>query len=210
MDWTYKHFNQEATFNMPYRSVLEAARAVVAESAGEIEDATDGFVARGRSAWHNTIATFRITPVPNGTQVAVELLVKRASIWGYMLFDPGDYYNGRIDKWFSAIAARLGSAQEQVLVSTTTSNLKVRRGCLTGCLVYLVAGACLAIFAIPLDRALFPNASESVPGPFSLAASGIGFLAGVAVFLYIGYPDSSPSKFIRARLHSAPGKERQP
>jgi hypothetical protein len=125
MDWKYKHFNQAAIFTASRESVLEAARVVVAESLGGIADTTDGFVARGHSAWHAAIATFRITPAPSGTQVAVELLVERSALRSYMLFDVGGYYNGQIDKWFSGIAERLGGTQAQTLVSKTTSNLRV-------------------------------------------------------------------------------------
>src|SRR5215813_1046817 len=116
MDWKYKHFNHEAVFGALGGSVLEAARAVVAESLGSIEDTSDGFIARGSSAWHNEIATFHITPAPEGTRLVVELLVERAAMRGYMLFDVGGYYNIQIDKWFMGIAQRLGSADEQILV----------------------------------------------------------------------------------------------
>ena len=209
MDWKYKHFNQEAIFKVSRESVLEAARAVVAESLGEIGDTTDGFVARGYGAWHAEIATFHIMPTSDGTKVAVELLVERAAMRGYMLFDVGGYYNGQIDKWFTSISQRLGGNLEQILVNKTTPNSKVRQGCLTGCLVYLIVGVCLAIFAIPLDRALFPQSSGPVQGPISIVASVIGFLAGVIAFLYVMYPDASASKFIRKRLHRTQNKGRQ-
>ncbi len=209
MDWKYKHFNQEAVFKASPASVLEAARAVVAESLEGIGDTADGFVGRGYSAWHAAIATFRITPAPDGTKVAVELLVERAAMRGYMLFDIGGYYNGQIDKWFSGISQRLAGTQEQILVSKTTSNVKVQRGCLSGCLVYLIVGACLGIMAIPLDRALFPHSSGSFPGPISIVASVIGLFAGVIAFVYVMYPDASTSKFIRERLQRTQNKERQ-
>jgi len=208
MDWTNKHFNQAAIFNAPPESVLEAARAVAAEAFEGVEDTADGFVARGFRGWHSAAATFHITPAASRTQVAVELLVKRAAMRGYMLFDIGGYYNGQIDRWFSAIAQRLGGAEAQVLVSKTTANLRVRQGCLRGCLVYLVAGTCLAVFAIPLDRALFPQLSASTPGPFVSVASVIGFAAGVAAFLYVMYPEASVSKSIRARLPGNQDKAR--
>jgi hypothetical protein len=208
MDWKYKHFNQEAVFKASRQSVLEAARTVVAESLGGIEDTPDGFVAQGYSAWHAAMATFRIRPTPNGTQVAVEVLVERAAGRGYMLVDVGGYYTGQIDKWFSGIAQRLGGAQEHILVSKTTSNVKVRQGCLTGCLVYLIVGACLALIAIPLDRALFAQSAGLLPGPFSLVASGIGVLVGVVAFLSVRYPDASVSKFIRERFPRTQNKER--
>jgi hypothetical protein len=200
MDWKYKHFNQQAVFNASVQSVLEEARAVMAESLGGIEDTTDGFVARGHSWFHGAIATFRITPTPNGTHVAVELLVERAAMRGYMLFDVGGYYNGQIDKWFSGISQRLRGTQEQVLVGKTTSSLKVRQGCLAGCLVYLVVGSCLGIIAAALDRAQFPQSSGSIQGPFSVVATSIGFLAGVGAFLYVMYPDAPASQIIRERL----------
>ena len=209
MDWKYKHFNQEAVFKAPPGSALEAARAVVAESLGGIEETTDGFTARGYSGWNNVIATFHVTPAPEGTQVTVELLAERLSIWGYMLFDIGGYYNARINKWFSGIAGRLGGTQEEVLVSKTTSTVWVQRGCLAGCLTYLLVGTCLVILAIPSDRALFPQTSDSTRGPFGILASLIGLLAGVGAFLYVMYPDASASKFIRERLRRTRNKEKQ-
>jgi len=206
MDWRYKHFNQEAVFKASPESVLEAARAVAAESLEGIENTTDGFIARGHSAWHAAIATFRSMPAPNGTKLTVELLVERAALRGYMLFDVGSYYNGQIDKWFSRISQRLGGSPEQVLVSKTTSNLRVQRGCLMGCLVYLLVGTCLVILAIPLDRALFRVSSGSTLGPFGVVASTLGLLAGIAAFLFVMNPDAPASKFIRELLHRKQNK----
>ncbi len=209
MDWNYKHFNKEAVFMASVQSVLEAARAVVAESLEVIEDKPDGFVARGRSGWHAEDVTFRVTPAPNGTQVAVELLVKRTAMGGYMLADIGGYYNGQIDKWFLGIAQRLGSAHEQILVSKTTSSVKVMRGCLAGFLACLIVGACLGSVAIPLDLSVFPQSSGPFQGPFSLIASIIGFVAFVAAFVYAAYPEAAASKAIRERLQRFQNKERQ-
>jgi hypothetical protein len=209
MDWKYKHFNQQAVFKAPPQSVLEAARAAVAESLGESEITADGFTARGYSGWNNVVATFHLTPTPQGTHAAVELLAERLSIWGYLLFDIGGYYNSRIDKWFSGIARRLGDAQEQVLVSKTTSGVRVQRGCLAGCLTYLILGTCLVIFAIPVDRAVFPQPADSNVGPFSLLASLIGLAAGVAVLLYVIYPDAPASRFVRERLPGARDREKR-
>ena len=208
MDWKYKHFDQVAIFKASRQSVLEAARTVVAESLGEIEDTADGFVARGYSAWHAAIATFRITPAPEGMKVAIELLVERAAMRGYMLFDVGGYYNGQIDKWFSGITQRLEGVQEQPLVSKTTSNVKIQQGCLLGCLAYLLVGSCLGIFAIALDRALFPQFSGSTPGPISIVTSVIGLFVGVLAFLYVANPDASVSKFIRERLQRIQNKQK--
>src|SRR5689334_19137469 len=131
MDWKYKHFNHEAVFGAMGGSVLEAARAVVAESLSSIEDTADGFTARGYSGWHNAVATFHIAPAAEGTRLPVELLVERAAMRGYMLFDVGGYYNIQIDKWFKGIAQRLetDNEQEQILVSKTTRDSKIPQGC---------------------------------------------------------------------------------
>jgi len=207
MDWKYKHFNQAAIFKASRESVLEAARAVVAESLGGIEDTGDGFTARGYSAWHAAIVTFRITTTPDGTRAAVEMLVERAAMRGYMLFDVGGYYNSRIDQWFSGITQRLEGHQELTLVSKTTSNVKVQQGCLLGCLVYLIVGAGLGILAIALDRVLFPQFSGSNPGPMTILASIIGLLAGVLAFLYVANPDSSVSQLMKRQLQRIQHKE---
>ncbi len=200
MDWKYKHFNQSAVYNALPEGVFEAARAVVSASLGGIEDTAEGFVARGGRAWHPEIATVRITPAANGTQVAVELLVERYAGRGYMWFDVGGYYNAQIDKWFSGIAQRLGEDQGQALVSKTTSSARVARGCLAGCLVYLLLGACLVIAAIPLDTALSGQSGQSTMGPFSTVASLIGMVAGIAVFFLAAFPQAPLAKSIRSRL----------
>ena len=199
MDWKYKHFNQQAAFRAPRERVLDAARQAASESLAGIEDTADGFVARGFGAWHPEIATLHITSTSDGTQVAVELLVQRRAMRGYMLWDIGSYYNGQIDKWFSGISQRLAGNPEQVLVNKTTSSLKLQHGLLAGCLVYLIAGTCLATLAVPLDRALFPR-SPSTAGPFAILGSVIGLAAGVLAYLYVAKPAASASKFIRARL----------
>ena len=201
MDWKYKHFNHEATFGALGGDVLEAARIVVNESLGSIENTADGFIARGDSAWHAAIATFHITPAPEGTRLTVELLVERAAMRGYMLFDVGGYYNIQIDKWFTGIAQCLGSTNEQILISKTTRDSKIPRGCLMGCLVYLVVGTCLVLVAIPLDNALFPKLSGSA-GPFSLLASLLGLLAGIGAYLYVRYPEALIAKYIRERFQN--------
>jgi hypothetical protein len=209
MDWKYKHFNQEAVFKASRQDVLEAARLSAAESLELVADTTDGFIARGYKAWHAVIATFHITSTGDETRVAVELLVERAAMRAYMLVDVGGYYNGQIDKWFSGMAQRLGSAQGQVIVSKTTSNDRVRQGLLTGCLVYLIVGACLGIAGFALDHSLSPRSSRSITGPFGILASAIGLLAGIAAFLYVMNPDSAVAKFIREGRQSARNKERQ-
>src|SRR6476659_10203075 len=104
MDWTYKHFSQDAIYHDTPASVLEAARAVMAALLPRIENTPDGFVGHGESAWHDITATFRAESTAEGTKLAVELLVERMSLWGYMLTDIGGYYNGQIRKWLFAVA----------------------------------------------------------------------------------------------------------
>jgi hypothetical protein len=202
MDWKYKTFNHQAVYNALPGSVLEAARAVVAESLQSIEEQSDGFVARGSSGWRAAVATVRVAPLPNGAQLTVELQVERAAggVLGYMLWDAGDFYTGRIDKWFRAIAQRLGGPQEHLLVSTSTTGLRVRQGCLRGCLAYLLVGACLSVFAIPLDHALLPQLAGSDPGPLTVLVGLAALLLGVGVCLYVMYPDAPLSQSIKQRL----------
>ena len=207
MDTKYKHFNQEAVFKALPSDVLEAARAVAAGSFAAMEETTDGFVARGHSAWHAATATFHITPVPEGARVTVELLVERAAMRGYMLIDIGGYYDGQIDTWFSNIARRLGPNPADVLFRKTTLGAVTRRGCLAGCLVWVIVGACLGIAAIPLDHSLFAQSSGSIPGPFAALAYLLGLLAGGAAFLYVTNPDAPSSKFIRERLQRTRRKQ---
>ena len=202
MDWTYKHFNQQAVFNEPMPRVIEAARAVLAESLEYIEDGPDGFVARGTSGFHAAQATLRFAPVAAGTEVNVDLEVKRFSaLWGYVLWDPFGFYNSRIDKWFARISERLGQSETAAVVSKSTMSYRVQRGCLAGCLVWIVLGAFLGVAGAAADHALFPQLSASTPGPVAGLASLIALAAGILAFLYVRYPEGSLAKSIRSRLH---------
>ena len=202
MDWQSKHFAQEAVFGAARESVLEAARAVIGESVGPVEDTADGFVAHGRSARHAMTATGRIEPAGDGTKIVIELLVARAGGRGFMLADAGGYYDIQLRRWLSDIARRLG--QEPL----SRSQPPLQQGCLAGCVVYLLVGTGLAILAIPLDRLVFLQPVSSLPGPAMLTASVIGLLAGGAAFLYVRYPDASIWNAARGRLQSLSNKER--
>jgi hypothetical protein len=200
MDWKYKHFKQEAIYNASHEAVLEAARSVITESLREVEATNEGVVARGYSAWHLAIATCRIIEISSGTKVAVELAVERASRRGYMLVDIGGYYNGQIDKWFRGIAERLGEAQQQIIVTKTTSNTLVRQGCLAGCLIWFIVGGCVGLLTAFLGQLRSLQFSASFLQLLSFGLVFVGFLAGVVAFLYVAYPDASISKFLRGRL----------
>ena len=202
MDWQSQHFTQEAVFSTSPESVLEAARAVVAESLGQVDDTPDGIVAHGRSGGHAVTATFRIQQAQDGTKVTVELLVARAGGRGFMLFDVGGYYDIQLRKWLSAIAQTLGQPP------ISRSQPPIQQGCLAGCVVYLFVGAGLAILAIPLDRWVLLQPSSPLPGPAMLMASMFGFLAGVVAFLYVRYPEASIWSGVRERLPGFPNKER--
>jgi len=126
MDWKYKHFHQERVFAAPRDLVTEAARTFMTESLGwritdfglggdsgrdvrAPSDTMDGFTAEGYSFSHRAIANLHIQTTAggasseNGTRVAIELLVERASSWGFMLFDVGGYYNIQIRKCLDGI-----------------------------------------------------------------------------------------------------------
>ncbi|MFN2530055.1 MAG: hypothetical protein ABR555_02030 [Pyrinomonadaceae bacterium] len=108
MDWKYKHFSREAVFQAPRELVLEAARVVVSESLGwHTREATYGLDATGYSAMHALSAKILIESTTSGTRVTVELLVERASVFGFMLVDIGGYYNGRIRKLIEGIQWQL-------------------------------------------------------------------------------------------------------
>jgi hypothetical protein len=191
VDWKYKHFNHQAVFNARDQSVLEAARTVVAESFGAIDGVPGGLAAHGYLGLHEVRATLSITAAAAGTQLAVELLVERATMRGYMLVDIGGYYDGQIDRWFSRIAGRLGGAT--AVISKTTTSVKVRRGCLTASVVWLVVGAGLGALTAPLS---------SFATPLAIAASVIALVSGIGAFIYVAYPDTHASQFIRGRLFS--------
>ncbi len=200
MDWKYKHFKQTAVFNAPMESVREAARAVLANSFRKIEDTPDGLVGDMYTGWPAGMATFHIQSVAEGTRLDVELLVKRAAGRGYMLVDVAGYYNSRIDKWFTGISEYLSRSGEQALVSKSTMSYRVQQGCLAGCLVWLVAAACLGVAGTALDHALFLQSSDSSSGPFTIAAGVLAILAGVAAYFLFRYPEHPAAKSIRERL----------
>jgi hypothetical protein len=185
MDWHSKHFTQEAVFSALPDSVLEAARAVAADAIGPVTDTATGFVAQGRKGGHAISADFRVEPAPAGTQVTVELRAARAAGRGFMLFDLGGYYDLQLRRWLSGIGQRLGQPP------VSRSQPPLQQGCLAGCFVYLVLGACLATLALPVDRFLLLPPASPLPGPAMLLASTIGFFAGVVVFLYARFPDAA-------------------
>jgi hypothetical protein len=197
VDWKYKHFNHQAVFNGRDRNVLEVARAVVAESLGAVEEIPGGFVAHGYMGGHKVSATVSVAATTTGVQLAVELLAERATMRGYMLVDIGGYYDGQVDTWFSRLAERLGGAP--VLISKTTRHVRVRRGCLTALLVWLIVGAGLGALTAPLT---------SFATPLAIAASLIAVLAGIVAFIYVVHPDAPSSQFVRARLFTNRRKDR--
>lgn len=200
MDWDYKHFEEQAVFNAPIHSLLEAARSVAANELGPVQETADGFAASGYRGFHTTLATFRAASVTSGTELKVELEVKRFSLWGYILWDPFGFYSAMIDKWFSEISERLSPTEDQAVVSKSTRSYRVQRGCLAGCLVWFVAAACLGTAAVGVDQKLFPQLSGSTPGPLTAIASLVAIAAGIVAFLYVRYPDGPTAKFINGRL----------
>lgn len=186
------HYNQAAVFTASHERVLEAVAAAVDESfrGWRIEPKSDGFVAQGYRAWHETTATIHVEPTPDGTKVAVELLVKRASALGFMWFDISGYYDGQIRKCLASVSRQLGQP---------VSESKVGRGCITGFVVAFVVGLGLGLCAIPLDTVVFGQSPGSAPGPFGALASIFGLSAGIVAFIYVVYPEASLWKSIGGR-----------
>ena len=87
------------------------------------------------------------------------------------------------------------------VASKPKSDSRVKQGCLTGCLVYIVVGVGLGMLAIPLDQLIFGISSESnQQGPFFTITSVVGFIAGIAIFLYMITPDAPIWKPIKKKL----------
>jgi len=143
MDWKYKHFHQERTFQASRDDVEEAARRFMAESLGwKITETTDGFSAEGYSFSHNAIAACSFQTVADGTRVAIELRVERAGVSGFMLFDVGGYYSIQIRKWLDGtqwfIHQKLSGADEPSANPHIPPQNKATACLFNGCLVFIV------------------------------------------------------------------------
>lgn len=92
--------------------------------------------------------------------------------------------------------------------STKPSPLK--KGCAWGCVTYIVVAMVLSIIAIPLDMLIFNVSSDSgTGGPFFTVAAMIGFLFGVAVFLYFLFPNANIWKRLPFRIPFSKSEETQ-
>ncbi len=108
MDWKYKHFHQERTFEAPRDLVAEAARKYFVESLGwQITKEADGFNAEGYGFSHKCIARLQFPSDANATKVVIDLSVSRAGGRGFMLFDVGGYYNIQMRHWLDGTQANL-------------------------------------------------------------------------------------------------------
>ena len=139
MTWKYKHFQQERLFPASHDAVYAAARAVMTESVGWTitKETSEGFTVEGSSFGHAGIANFHIRSSAGGISVVVELLVERAGITGFVLFDVGGYYNIQIRKWLNAIHSAVhqeGTTQNTAgpppLVPPNKNAARVFHGCL--------------------------------------------------------------------------------
>jgi hypothetical protein len=104
MDWKYKYFSEEATFQAKPEIVLRALRAFAAEWLDDwkVSESPAGFEVVGLSAGHDAVAKFHLEPVGDGTKVTVEMQVESASSFGFLLLDKGSY-GGMIRKWLQAL-----------------------------------------------------------------------------------------------------------
>ena len=108
MDWKYKHFHQERTFEAPQDLVSEAARKYFVESLGwQITKEAKGFNAEGYGFSHKCIARLHFPSDANTTKVVIDLAVNRAGGRGFMLFDVGGYYNIQMRHWLDGTQANL-------------------------------------------------------------------------------------------------------
>ena|SRR5436190_1160866 len=142
MDWKYKHFHQERAYPAPRELVFEAARTFMAESLGwQVTDTPEGFTAQGYSFLHRAIANLHLQSAANGTRVAVELLVERASSRGFMLFDVGGYYNIQIRKWLDGIQwsihQKLTGSHDESTNPLVLAQNKPSAYIFNGCLVFI-------------------------------------------------------------------------
>ena len=145
MDWKYKHFHQERLFQASPDTVARAARKFVEESLGwTTKEAAGGFTAEGSSFGHVSEASYQFQSAGEGTKVEVDLLVERAGVTGFMLFDMGGYYNIQIGKWLDGIQwnvhhGHAGLEKTPPPIAPTNKNAaRLFNGCLL--LVFLILG----------------------------------------------------------------------
>ena len=106
MGWNYMEAHCEGVYQAPYRAVFDAACWFMGSLQWQVLENQDGFAARGRfGAWAwfgNAIAYFRIGPEPNGTRVALTLMVERER-GGSGEVDPFGYYDFLTFQWLHQI-----------------------------------------------------------------------------------------------------------
>jgi hypothetical protein len=193
MDWKYKHFHQERVFAAPREIVLEAARTFITESLGwQITDTADGLSAAGDSFAHGAVANLQILSQADGTKVAIELLVTRASGRGFMLFDVGGYYEIQIRKWLDAM--EWSTQRNQSGSSAASGNPLVLAAnkpsayAFNGCLVFIVvtfALYLLATFISALVGLLTGNLFLLGRGSITIHGVGARILSAVILLLVV-------------------------
>lgn len=147
MDWKYKHFHQERVFAESTSDVTQAAQQFVKDSLGwTIKDAPDGFTAEGSSFGHAARAIYRIKSAAQGAKVEIDLLVERAGVTGFMLFDVGGYYSIQIKKWLDGIqwnihqnvSGAAGATSPPIAAASNKNAARFFNGCMM--LVFLILG----------------------------------------------------------------------
>ena len=102
-------------------------------------------------------------------------------------------------KYSSDTAGEVGYQQ----ISTTDT----KRGCLFGCLAFIVATLICGIPAMTLDESLF-SANSSEPGPLFTIVSVTSFIVSIVTFIYFYNPDSLISKRTRNFFSSLLSKKK--
>lgn len=78
---------------------------------------------------------------------------------------------------------------------------RASRGCVFGCLSFIIVGVLLSFIAIPLDRAIFGIAAGGgESGPIMGFTSMIALVIGVLTYFYITMPNAAMWKPIKKRL----------
>ncbi|HEY6247486.1 MAG TPA: hypothetical protein VIX17_26285 [Pyrinomonadaceae bacterium] len=153
MDWKYKHFHQERTFEAPQDLVAEAARKYFVESLGwQITQAAEGFNAEGYGFSHKCIARLQFPSDANATKVVIDLAVNRAGGRGFMLFDVGGYYNIQMRHWLDGTQANLHTVLTPQSISSPNpvpppppSTNKGAACLFNGCIGFIVAMVALYV-----------------------------------------------------------------
>ena len=126
------------------------------------------------------------------------------------LYRQEQYIKTRISTLNAALAPPIAAVDQPGISSTKKKKQKkgmspLGKGCLYGCLTYVLIGMTCGVIAIPLDAAIFGQAETG--GPIFSGAAIFGFILGVVIFVfYYKTPNGSIWQWMRMKL----GKNKEP